>query len=293
MDVIDGMRAFAAVAQSGSFTVASKRLGFSRALVSKYVGQLEARLSTRLLNRTTRSVTLTEAGQSYLARVTELLEDFDALEAQARHGQSVVSGHLKVSAPETYAKMFFPEMLESFLARYPGVSVDLSVSDRFVNLVEEGVDVAVRIGALEESSLVARRIGSMYPMICASPEYLARFGTPVHPTELENHRCLLDGNMRGGDRWPFEIDGKLVRMPVHGRLRISSADIMREMVLRGAGIGFCLSFLVEHDLKEGRLIRLFGDCETDGVGIHAVYPHRRHLPAKVRAFVDHLAESTP
>lgn len=293
MDVINGMRAFVAVAQSGSFTVAAKRLGYSRALVSKYVGQLEARLSVRLLNRTTRRVTLTEAGQNYLARATDLLEDFDALEVEAQRGQEVVSGHLKISAPETYAKMFFPKMLEVFLARYPRVSVDLLVSDRFVNLVEEGFDVAVRIGALEESSLVARRVGQMHPVICASPDYLTKFGTPTRPTELENHTCLLDGNMRGGDRWPFQIDGKLVRMPVHGRLRMSSADIMREMVLRGSGIGLCLSFLVERDLEEGKLVRLFGDFETDGMGIHAVYPHRQHLPAKVRAFVDHLAESAP
>ena len=285
------MRSYAAVARSGSFTAAAESLGLSRALMSKYVAQLETRLGVRLLNRTTRSVEMTSAGRAYLERAQRLLEDFDALEAAVRDQRVEPGGLLRIAAPVTFAELFLPTMLAEFTERYPKLKVSLSLSDRHVDLVSEGFDVAIRIGELAESSLVARRLATSTVLLCASPVYLANHDAPAHPADLTMHRCVLDDNFPDGNRWTFKIDAKLQSITVDGPIRVNSASIVRTLLLEGQGIGMCPSFLVADDVRAGRLRTLLPLCQTDGIGIHAVYPYSRHLATSVRAFVDFAAEA--
>ncbi len=293
MDTIEGMRVYAAVARTASFTVAADELGLSRALTSKYVAQLEERLGVRLLNRTTRSVEMTSAGRAYLDRALRLLEDLDDLEAAVRDRRAEPRGHLRVATPVTFAELFLPSVLAEFTTTYPKLHVTLSLSDRHVDLVGEGFDAAIRIGELAESSLVARRLASSTLTLCAAPGYLAEHEAPTHPTDIAAHRCVLDDNLRSRDHWPFSIDGRIRMIPVAGSIRVNSASIVRALLLAGQGIGLCPSFLVSGDVRDGRLIALLSDFQTPGVGIHAVYPHSRHLASGVRTFVDFLAAKLP
>jgi len=287
------MRTFVAVAQAGSFTRGAQRLGISRALTSKYVGQLEERLGLRLLNRTTRSVDLTEVGRAYLERSLVLLEDFDELEAAVQNQQSAPHGQIRMTAPMTFGESILPAALSEFTERYPGISVSLSLSDRYVNLVDEGFDVAIRIGTLESSSLIARKLVSTRLVVCAAPDYVARNGTPATPLELRSHQCVVDTNFQGGDRWPFNIGERLETVAVDGKITVNNARAAREFVLAGKGIGLNLSFLVAEDIRSGRLRRLLTDFETPELGIYTLYPHSRHLATKIRALIDFLAETIP
>ncbi len=287
------MRVYAAVARTGSFTAAADELGLSRALTSKYVAQLEERLGVRLLNRTTRSVEMTSTGRAYLDRSLRLLEDFDALEAAVRDQHAEPRGHLRVATPVTFAELFLPSMLAEFTATYPKLHVTLSLSDRHVDLVREGFDAAIRIGELPESSLVARRLASSTLTLCVAPGYLAERGAPAHPADIALHRCVLDDNLRSRDHWPFIIDGRVQTIQVAGPIRVNSASIVRALLLAGQGIGLCPSFLVSGDVRSGRLVALLPEFQTPPIGIHAVYPHSRHLASGVRAFVNFLAAKLP
>lgn len=291
MDVIQGMRTFAAVAQSGSFSAGAKRLGLSRALASKYVGQLEDRLGLRLLNRSTRSVALTACGRAYLERCLRLLADFDDIESEARNARRTPRGPLRISAPTAFGELFLTRILAGFTARYPETAVSLSLSDRYVNLVEEGFDVAVRIGALKDSSLIARQLTSMGLLVCAAPAHVRRHGAPAHPFELKTHPCVLDENLRDGDRWPFVIEGVRHPVAVSGRLRVNSARAVRDLLLAGEGIGLCPSFLVEEDIRSGRLLRLLTGFQPPEYGVYALFPHSRRMAVSVRALIDFLVEN--
>lgn len=288
MDTIDGMRTLVAVADSRSFTAAGRRLGMSTALVSKYVAQLEARLGAALLVRSTRSVTLTEVGRTYLPRCRQLLEDLDALEAAVSERDAAPRGNLVVSAPVTFGEMHLPSVIGRFLDAYPGMSLDLRLTDRFVNVVEEGVDVAVRIAALEDSSLIARRLAPSRILFCASAAYVARHGAPAHPDDLAQHVCIVDTNFRGQDEWPFVVDGKRVIVKVDARLRVNSAAMVRERVLAGAGIALMPSYAIGLDIRRGDAEALLTAYEPPPIGIYAVYPRNRHLAVKTRVFIDWL-----
>jgi DNA-binding transcriptional LysR family regulator len=282
------MRTYAAVVTTGSFTGAAGRLGISRALASKYVGQLEAHLGARLLNRTTRKLNVTEVGQAYYQRCRQLLDDMDELEAAVRQQQDVPQGQLLITAPTTFGEMYLTRAVADYLAEQPGVSVNLVLADRYVNLVEEGFDLAVRIGQLVDSSLIARRLAQMRIVLCASPGYLKHAGVPAHPEELAAHRCIIDTNIQNPGQWSFNEQGRHLRVKVDGRFRVNNALAVREMLLAGQGIGFCPLFVIEEDIRTGRLQVLFEEFEASRHGIYAVYPHNRQLAAKVRTFVDFL-----
>ena len=288
MDTIDGMRTFVAVVNAGSFTAAAERLNLSQALVSKYVGQLESRLGVRLLNRTTRRLSLTEVGRAYFERCVQLLESFDELEAvvQARH--TAPRGQLRITAPVTLGELYLAPVIVEFLRAQPGISVDLRLSDRFVDLVDEGLDLAIRMGELKDSRLVARRLGSSRLVLCAAPDYLARAGTPAHPRELTGHACILDSNIRSFPSWPFQENGERFNVRVNGRLVVNSPRAARETTLAGEGIALCPDFVVGADLRDGTLVALLETFAVADRGIYALYPHSRYLAAKVRAFVDFL-----
>ena len=217
MDTLIGMRTFATVVKTGSFTAAADRLGMSKALASKYLNQLEQRLGVRLLNRTTRHLSLTEVGQVYYTRCQSLLEAVDELEAAIQDRHESPKGRLSITAPQTFGECYLAQAMARFLEQYPQVSVELNLTDRFVNLLEEGFDLGIRIGELADSSLVARRLASVRIITCAAPRYLERHGVPVHPLELDAHACVIDTNIDTPARWLYMIDGERRQIEVGDR----------------------------------------------------------------------------
>ena len=291
MDTITGMKTFAMVVTAGSFTGAAERLGISTALTSKYVGRLEERLGARLLNRTTRSLTLTEIGRVYFDRCQQIIEEFDALEAAIQDRQSDPTGHLIVSAPVSFGEIYLTAVVAEFLGRHPGISMDLRLTDRFVGLADEGIDLAVRISELESSSLIARRLAPMRIVACATPAYLDARGRPATPRELTSHDCIVDTNFRGGSLWTFTIDGERVAMKVASRFSVNSSESVRQMLLMDRGIALAPIYAVADDIKSGALEMILSSFEPSPTAVYAIYQHNRHLAPKVRAFVDFLVET--
>jgi len=289
MDRFDEISAFAAVADARSFTQGARRLGVSSAQVSKLVAKLENRLGARLLNRTTRDVSLTDTGRAYLERARVLLEDFEALETSVRD-ESGPRGLLKVSAPMSFGASQLTPALLDFATAYPEVSLDVSSTDRMINLVEEGFDVAVRIGQLSDSSLIARRLAPVRLVTCASPDYLQAAGAPMTPQDLSRHEAIIDTNAADPLVWRFSSDNDHHDVRVHGRLRFAGAEACVAAARRSLGVTRSPAFAAADDLRAGRLVPLLCAYEPEQIYVHAVYPHGRHLAAKVRAFVDFLAK---
>lgn len=288
MDRFDEINAFAAVADARSFTQGARRLGVSGAQVSKLVARLENRLGARLLNRTTRDVSLTDTGRAYLERARVLLDDFATLEGSVRD-QGGPRGLLRISAPVSFgANQLTPALLD-FAQAYPEVSLDVSSTDRMVNLVEEGFDVGVRIGALADSSLIARRLAPVRLVTCASPDYLRRHRPPDVPEDLARHEAIIDTNAADPAIWRFQGHGGGHGVRVSGRLRFGGADACVAAARMGLGVTRTPAFAASEDLRAGRLIPLLCAFEPPTIHVHVVYPHARHLAAKVRAFVDFLA----
>jgi DNA-binding transcriptional LysR family regulator len=289
MDRLDEIAAFAAVADARSFTQGAKRLGVSGAQVSKLIARLEDRLGARLLNRTTRDVSLTDTGRAYLDRARALLEDFEALEGSVRD-EDGPRGTLRISAPVAFGSAQLDPAMLDFAEAYPEVALEVFYADRVVNLVDEGFDVAVRIGHLADSSLIARKLAPVRMVTCASPDYLQAHGTPQTPADLSRHEAILDLNTRDPFIWNFGMAGECVETRVHGRLRFASAEACLEAAERGFGVARAPAFVAVEPLRRGALTPLLCNFEPETVHVHAVYPHARHLAAKVRAFVDFLAK---
>ncbi|MGR3502449.1 LysR substrate-binding domain-containing protein [Pseudaestuariivita sp.] len=289
MDTIDGMRTFVAAVETGSFTAASDRLGISKKLVSKYVGQLEDRLRTKLLHRTTRQLGLTETGERYYAQCTRVLEQFDALEAGIKGGRAEMSGELRVSAPASFGALYVQPLLMEFQAQHPNISVNTQLSDRYVDMAEEGFDLAIRIGTLSDTSMIARRLATTELWAVAAPDYLAASGTPSHPRDLKGHACVRDTNLRSGSGWPFVIDGVSRRVAVQSTFAVNSATASRDLAIAGKGLALCPDYAVAQDISAGRLARVLADFASLRLDIHAVYLDARYMPPRVRAFIDHLS----
>jgi DNA-binding transcriptional LysR family regulator len=289
MDRLDEINAFIAVADARSFTQGARRLEVSSAQVSKLVARLENRLGARLLNRTTRDVSLTDTGRAFLERARQIVEDFQSLESSVRE-QGGPRGLLRISAPTTFGTAELTPALLDFAAAYPDVSLDVSSTDRMVNLVEEGFDVAVRVGQLDDSSLVARKLAAVRMVACAAPDYLARAGTPATLDELATHAAIIDTNVADPALWRFGVNGVSRDVRVHGRLRFSGAQACVAAARAGFGVTRTPAFAAAEDLRSGRLKALLCGFEPELIHVHAVYPHARHLAPKVRAFVDFLAQ---
>jgi DNA-binding transcriptional LysR family regulator len=290
VDGIGDIRTFIAVADARSFAAAARRLAISPAQASKLIARLEDRLGARLLNRTTRDVSLTDVGRAYLDRARGLVDEFDALETSVRDTARGPRGLLKISAPVSFGALQLQPALLDFAAAFPELGLEVAYADRAVNLVAEGFDAAVRIGWLSDSSLVARRVASTRIVTCASPTYLAQHGAPARPEDLAGHETVLDLNSRD----PFVrgfLDGeRRVEVRVHGRLRFSRAEACLAAARADCGVAREPAFAAAEDLRSGQLIPLLPGFEPPPLPIHVVYPHARHLPAKVRVFVDFLAE---
>ncbi|HEC14406.1 MAG TPA: LysR family transcriptional regulator, partial [Rhodospirillales bacterium] len=276
------------IVAAGSFKGAAEHLGISTALASKYVGRLEDRLGVRLLNRTTRSLSITENGEVYHQRCLKLLEDFDDLEAAVQDRQAAPKGRIRVTAPITFGEMFITNAAADFLNQHPGITLDLNLTDRYVNIVEEGYDLAVRIGDLKDSSLIARRLATTRIVACASPDYLKRRGTPHHPRDLNGQDCIIDANIQTGAQWMFREKGNPFPARPAGRFRVNSARAVREAALGGLGIALCPEFAIGDEVRSGRLKTILETYEPSVLGIFAVYPHNRHLASKIRVFVKYL-----
>ncbi len=291
MDTITGMRTFAAVAAESSFTAGAKRLGISTKLVSKYVRQLEERLGVQLFNRTTRSVALTDVGQAYYVRCLGLLDHFDEVQDAVRQRHGRLEGRIRMTAPTSFGELDLTRALAAFLIREPGVRIDLELNDRRVSLVEEGYDLGIRIGSLQDSSMIARKLAPMRVVVCAAPDYLACAGAPAHPNELSDHTCIIDTNFRTAPLWPFRVDGETINVRVDGRFRVNTPRAACEMAVAGLGIALCPLYAAGPAIEHGSLIILFPDHEAFDFGIYAIYPHNRHLTGRIRALVDHLARA--
>jgi DNA-binding transcriptional LysR family regulator len=283
------MRAFVAVVDTGSFAAAAERLELSRARLTKMIQDLEEHLGTRLINRTTRRLNLTEAGGAYHERCAAILADVAEAEEVASHLTALPRGTLKLTVPVSFGILKIAPLLGGFLERHPEVSVDMTLNDRKVDLIDEGFDLAIRVGALAESGLIARRLATDHIVICAAPAYLKRHGTPRTPQDLARHACLSYTYATTGDEWRFTGPAGEVSVRIRGPLRANNGDTLRLAALSGAGIIRQPTFLVQQDLDSGRLVRLLEDYRSSELGIYAVYPTRRFLSAKVSAFIDYLS----
>ena len=290
MDRFLEMRTFVQVVDTGSFVGAAEPLDMSKAAVSRYVADLEARLGVRLLHRTTRRLSLTEDGEVFYLRCKELLGGLDAAEAEvtARSGDAV--GQLRVNAPVSFGILYLAPVWAAFKARHPQVSFDVTLSDRVVDIVEEGFDLAIRITQLQNSSLISRRLASTRMVLCASPTYLARHGTPVHPSELVHHHILAYSYWSSRDEWAFDGPDGVVVVKTTPCLRSNNGDTCRAVALAHEGIILQPSFMVGADLAAGTLVELCPGYRALEMGIHAVYSSRKHVAPKVRLLIDFLVE---
>ncbi len=289
MDTFEIMRTFVAVAQEGSFTAAGHRLGISTKLTSKYVARLEARLSSQLFNRTTRSVTLTDVGLAYLERCRVILDQMDELDSLVQERQTALAGPIRITAPTTFGSTKLAEALIPFMAAHKEVEIDLRLSDRRIALVEEGFDLAIRVGALRDSTLIAKKLSAMPLIVCAAPAYLHEHGRPSDPKALATHNCLIDENPSDPTVWRFRSNGQETSVKVNGTLRGNSPGAIARMAIGGLGIARCPLYVVEQALESGQLEHLFPDYQSDDFGLYALYPPNRHLTARVRALINHLA----
>lgn len=288
MDTLTRIRAFIDVVEAEGFSAASRRVGRSKALLSKYVRELEDDLGALLLNRTTRQFSLTEAGHTYFKNATEILKEIDSLADLVRENNSDLKGRLRISAPRTFADAEIGRSLIDFAGAHPDLSLEIVSDDRFVDLVEEGYDIAIRITRLEDSGMIARKLAPFRVLVCATPAFVKAHGPLNEPADLARVPCILDTNGRFLSNWRFRRpDGTPFSVNVNARMEVNSPLAAMRAALADLGVSILPDFVAKEKLASGELVSLFEDHLTDDRGIYAIYPHRRYLPAKVRAFVDH------
>ncbi|EIF30994.1 transcriptional regulator [Burkholderia sp. Ch1-1] len=291
MNQLQSMRVFVKVADLGSFVGAAGALDLSTAVVTRHVADLEARLGTRLLNRTTRRLSLTESGTTYLERVRHILDDLEGVEQMvvARNQEPV--GTLRIVAPVVFGLHSLAPVVQSYAARYPDVVPDVTLADRHVDLVEEGFDVGILVARhMRGASIVTRRLTTGYMTVCATPAYLAQHGTPTRPEHLLAHPCLSRPAEQGGEERVFTGPDGEVRVRPTNAIVANNAEMLRQFALLGMGVAILPSYLIGRDLASGRLVPLLSNYRLPQIEITIAYPSRLHLPAKVRTFIDHLVE---
>ena len=291
MDRFDAMQAFVMVADLQGFAPAARKLGLSPSAVTRLIAALEERLGARLLQRTTRSVTLTDFGARYLERARRILADVEEAESSAEGERMKPRGRLVVSAPIGFGRLHVSPVVSAYLQRYPEVSAELRLSDRMINLVEEGVDLAVRIGHLPDSTLVARHVGEMRRIVVASPDYLKRCGEPATPEAVLLHETIQFGAMTAGPDWRFVEAGRETRLAITPRFTTNSADAAVQYAEQGGGLTRLMAYQAAESLKARRLKVVLAPFEQPAMPIHIVYPTSRLLSAKVRTFIDLVTET--
>ena len=290
MDKYQEMKVFATVADCGSFVGASDALKLSKAAVSRYVSDLEQRLRTRLMHRTTRKLSLTPEGEIFLARCRVILDAIEESEEEISTRGLTASGTLRITAPVSFGIRHLAPMWQDFLSAYPQVKVELELTDRVTNLVEEGFDLAIRIGQLNDSGLITRQLASTRLVLCASPRYLETRGAPSHPRELVGHETFSYSLLSTGDTWKFDGPEGRVDVRVSPRMTSNNGDTGVEVCLRGGGIHLWPTFLAEEHLRAGSLVEVLPAFKASNFGVYAMYPSRKHVSPKVRVLIDFLAK---
>lgn len=289
MDRFKQLETFVAVATRGSLSAAAQAEGVAPAVIGRRIDALEERLGVKLLVRTTRRITLTFEGSAFLEDSQRILNDFQNAEASVSLGGVKASGHLRVTAPAGFGRAHVAPLLPSFMDAHPDVTVSLDLTDRLTDIVNEGIDLAIRIGALDDSSLVGLKLADNRRVVVASPGYLARRGTPAEPKDLAAHDCLTFGTYGNQARgWQFVIDGQLVSMRVQGAMACNDGAVLRDWAVAGRGLAWRSMWEVGEDLKAGRLVTVLDAFAAPDNAIHAVFPQRRHLPLRVRMLIDYL-----
>lgn len=291
MDRFQAITAFATVVETGSFARAAERLDVSVSAVSRQVAELEAHLDARLMNRTTRRLSLTESGRLFYERCVQLLADLEEAEQSAQAGTARPRGTLRLTCAVTFGERHLAPAIVELAARYPDLKFDVELSDRAVDLVDEGFDAAVRIGAIGSQNLVGRKVGVTHPVCCAAPSYLERHGEPKRPEDLERHVCLSYEYAAHRNTWPFrDRQGRDRSVRIGGPIHANSGRFLATLAASGAGIAYEPDFIVGPDVRAGRLVPILRGFAPLPSSIYVVYPSRRHLSAKVRAFAEFLSE---
>lgn len=290
MDRFETLHVFVAVVDAGGFSAAASRLGVTKSAVSRRVAELEDRLGARLLNRTTRRLSVTEAGALFHERAAGVLAALQEAEAEASDANGAPGGTLRLAAPVSFGVGHVAPTVAAFMTRHPRIDVEMDLNDRFVDLVEEGFDVAVRVGRLADSGLIARKLAPVRRFVCASPAYVERRGAPRTADDLKDHDGLAYANLAPADNWRLRgPDGRVASPRVACRLRANNGEALVAAAAAGLGVVVLPDFLVAEELRAGRLVTLLDDHEAPPVDVFVVYPHARHLSSKVRLFVDFLA----
>jgi DNA-binding transcriptional LysR family regulator len=291
MDPFQEMRAFVAVVDAGSFVRAAEALSLSKTAVSRLVGELEARLGTRLLHRTTRKLSLTQEGEVFQERCRRLLEGVAEAEAELTAHAGEAIGQVRVNVPTTFGLLHLAPLWPAFMAQHPKVVLEVTLADRLVDLVDEGYDLAVRIARLQASSLVSRQLTSTRMILCASPEYLRVHGVPGHPSEISRHSVIAYTLLSMGEQWEFQGPQGAVSVKVQPRMRTNSGDTCCAAALQHQGIVLQPSFMVGERLRSGALVEVLPAYRSIELGVYVVYPSRKHLTPKVRALIDFLVDA--
>ncbi|MEQ9491689.1 MAG: LysR family transcriptional regulator [Alphaproteobacteria bacterium] len=292
-DDIGGFVTFARVVEQESFTGAAEAMGISKSAVSKQVARLEETLGVRLLNRTTRKLQVTEAGRVFYERCRRIVDEVEEARAAVTSLQASPRGVLRITAPVSYGLLHLSKLLPAFMQRYPDLRVDLGLADRKVDLLAEGIDVAVRIGQMVDSSLVAKKITDFPRIVAATPSYWDANGRPETPDDLGRHNCFIYEYLPQGDQWEFRDpqSAAAIRVRVSGKLSSNNGDILLRAAEQGQGVSWIPGFFIDRQIKDGVLEEVLADYQAEPVGLYAVFPHSRHLPTKTRAFVDYLVEA--
>jgi len=290
MNLFEAMKVFVKVAEVGSLSGAARILDLSNPSVTRHIADLETYLGARLLNRSTRRLSLTDTGSAYLERCRQLLADLEQATLAAGMHAANPSGVLRINAPVSFSVNHLGRLLPLYAQRYPNVELDVTLSDRVVDLVEEGFDLAIRIGKLQNSSLVMRKLAPVHVLTCAAPAYLEQHGVPQHPDDLARHACLTYAYTQPDNEWRLQRDGKVHTVRIGGGLHCNNGDLLLAAALAGMGIIRQPTFIIGDAIRAGKLLPLLTDYRSDQLAVHAVYPSRQHLSAKVRTFVDFLAQ---
>lgn len=290
-DQLEGVTVFSCVVAKGSFTAAARHLNHSTSYISKEVSRLERRLGVRLLNRSTRKISLTDSGRTYYEYCRQIVADAEEAERSISARQDIPHGSMKISAPISFGHIYLAELLPQFMQTYPDVRMEVNYDDRLVDVIAEGYDVVIRITELKDTSLISRKVMTSRIVTLASPDYLERKGRPEHPRELVEHDCIGYANLQRPDYWDFEAeDGKTIGVKVGLKANCNNDELRRSMALAGGGLIRIPEFICQKEIAEGRLVPILERFWHRDLGIYALYPHRRHLSTKVRVFVDYIAE---
>ena len=287
---LNSIEVFLKVAKAKSFSEAAEQLGLSKAMVSKHVTNLENSLGVRLLNRTTRQISLTEAGSAYRVRIREIMNDMTETELAISQLSSEPQGTLRIMAPTSFGSFHLARAIADYRKIYTKVGIEAILTDREADIIEDGLDIVIKVGVLEDSSLVARKIANTRMVVCASQNYLEEHGVPIKPEDLLKHNCLIFSGRQPMGEWRFTVDGKIKKLRVKGDVRSNVGDALRIAAIQGCGLVQLPTYMTGLDIKSDRLRAVLENYEPLDRPIHAIYPHRQHLSAKVRTFVEFLYE---